>query len=319
MVSYILCQRRDDDGSSDTNIISLMNHWVDRLARDSTKGSERDELRYLYMKRLLSHANDKVCRLVLAVEGGPIHFDPSYELLFAATYNGNLQLVDQLSQDTRRIREDAQSELFDDRLIEAAVKSLDPKIAEMLLRRDARMHREGSDDQSWDSPVVLVAAEHWSPKILQLLLQPDFGLRTSGLAYQRAIVKAMSVNRAEALAMLLDHYTAPLSESRYLLTDGLREACRSGLIDIVRLLLDNGADVNETLDYTGKVHQPRPLAYAGWKGQVVVMRLLLARGASIDEHGSIYVPPGGQAMRAVAWGGHYDARSAKSSSSGICR
>ncbi|GIJ82269.1 hypothetical protein Asppvi_000775 [Aspergillus pseudoviridinutans] len=308
MVPYFLHQRRDDDDSSDTDIISLMNHWVDRLARDSTKGSERNKLRYQFMKRLLSHANHKFCRVALAAEGGAIDFDPLYELLYAATYNGDLELVDQLSQDARRILEDAKSALFEDRLIEAAVKSLDPKIVEMLLRRGARMHADGSTNEIWGSPVAL-AVKHWSPGILQLLLQPKFGLRTSGVAYQRAIVEAISMNRAEALAMLLDHYTAPLSESRYLLTEGLREACRSGCIDFVRLLLDNGADVNETLNYTRNYQQPRPLAYAGWKGQVGVMRLLLARGASIGEHAnrSIDVPPGGQAMRAVAWGGHYDA------------
>ncbi|GFF28205.1 ankyrin repeat and KH domain-containing protein mask [Aspergillus udagawae] len=92
--------------------------------------------------------------------------------------------------------------------------------------------------------------------------------------------------------MLLDHYTAPLYETRYLLAEGLREACRSGRIDFVRLLLDNGADVNETLNYTRNLQQPRRLA-----------------GASLGEHSnrSIDVPSGGQAMRAVAWGGHYDA------------
>ncbi|EAW25310.1 ankyrin repeat domain-containing protein [Aspergillus fischeri NRRL 181] len=308
MVAYFLHQGRDDDDSSGTDIISLMNHWVDRLVRDSTKGSERNKLRYQFMKRLISHTKHKVCRVVLAAESDSIAFDPSYELLFAATYNRDFELVDQLSQDTRRIREDAKSGLFEDRLIEAAVKSLDPKIVEMLLRRGARMHPVDSDEKSWDSPVV-VAVEDWSAKILQLLLRPEFGLRTSGVAYQRAIVKAMSMDRTEAVATLLDHYTAPLSESRYLLTEGLREACRSGRVDFVRLLLDNGADVNETLDYNRQTLEPLPLAYAGWKGHVGVMRLLLARGASIGEHAdrSIDVPPGPQAMRAVAWGGHYDA------------
>ncbi|KAF4226393.1 hypothetical protein CNMCM6805_008293 [Aspergillus fumigatiaffinis] len=308
MVPYFLHLGRDDDDSSGTDIISLMNHWVDRLARDSTKGSERNKLRYQFMKRFISHIKHEVCRVVLAAESSSIDFDPSYELLFAATYNGDLELVDQLSQDTRRIREDAKSGLFEDRLIEAAVKSLDPKIVEMLLRRGARMHPEDSDEKSWDSPVVL-AVEIWSAKILQLLLQPEFGLRTSGIAYQRAIVKAMREDRAEALATLLDRYTTPLSESRYLLTEGLREACRSGRIDFVRLLLDNGADVNEMLNDARNLYEPRPLAYAGWKGQVGVMRLLLARGASIGEHAdrSIDIPPGPQAMRAVAWGGHYDA------------
>jgi hypothetical protein len=155
MVPYFLHQGRDDNDSSGTDIISLMNHWVDRLARDSTKGSERNKLRYQFMKRLISHIKHEVCRVVLAAESGSIDFDPSYELLFAATYNGDLELVDQLSQDTRRIREDAKSGLFEDRLIEAAVKSLDPKIVEMLLRRGARMHPEDSDEKSWDSPVVL--------------------------------------------------------------------------------------------------------------------------------------------------------------------
>jgi hypothetical protein len=78
---------------------------------------------------------------------------------------------------------------------------------------------------------VVLAVEYWSPKILQLLLQPKFGLRTSGVACQRPTVEAMSVNRAEALEMLLDYYTAPLSESRFLLAEGLQEAWRSGRID----------------------------------------------------------------------------------------
>ncbi|EAW12200.1 Ankyrin repeat protein [Aspergillus clavatus NRRL 1] len=308
LVSYFLHQRRDDKNSAGTDIISLMNHWVDRLARGSTEGSERDERRYQYMKLLVSHAKHDLSDIVFAAQSGPIHFDPLYEFLFAATYNGDLELVNQLSQDTRRIRQDVESGLFEDRLIDAAIKSLDPKTVEMLLRRGAKVHPEGTDDESWHSPVV-VAVEHWSPNMLQLLLLPEFGLRTSGLAYQHAITKAMSLNQADVLAMLLDHYTAPLSESRYLMTEGLREACRLGLIDIICLLLDNGADVNEGLNFTENLYQPRPLAYAGWKGQVEVMRLLLERGASIEEHGNrrFHGSPGGEAMLAVAWGGHYGA------------
>jgi hypothetical protein len=61
MVPYFLHQGRDEDGSSGSDIICLMNHWVDRLARDSTKGSERNRLRYQFMKRHLSRTNYEFC------------------------------------------------------------------------------------------------------------------------------------------------------------------------------------------------------------------------------------------------------------------
>jgi len=54
-------------------------------------------------------------------------------------------------------------------------------------------------------------------------------------------------------------------------------ASTEGAIDIVRLLLDRGADVDLAVG-----NRYTPLTYAAWKGETDVARLLIERGADID-------------------------------------
>jgi ankyrin repeat protein len=56
---------------------------------------------------------------------------------------------------------------------------------------------------------------------------------------------------------------------------GLLLASSAGHIEIVRLLLDGGAGIDQKSGYTGCT----ALAYAAVKGRVEVMKLLLERGA----------------------------------------
>lgn len=44
-----------------------------------------------------------------------------------------------------------------------------------------------------------------------------------------------------------------LSERRFLLSEGLRAACRQSMVDIVNRLLDNGNDVNENHTVDGYI------------------------------------------------------------------
>ena len=71
----------------------------------------------------------------------------------------------------------------------------------------------------------------------------------------------------------------------------LHEACYAGRLDVVRTLLDGGADVNEPSDderWISSAARPRPLncvaiAWATTDDHVRIARLLIERGAQVDE------------------------------------
>lgn len=77
-------------------------------------------------------------------------------------------------------------------------------------------------------------------------------------------------------------------------------------LEIVKLLIDKGADVNGSVSQ-GYLVDYRPLAAAAGRGDVAIMKLLLDKGAEIDA-----APPRGtfagySALHAVAGGGHAEA------------
>ena len=61
------------------------------------------------------------------------------------------------------------------------------------------------------------------------------------------------------------------------LTQELCDAAQDGYVDVVRLLLDRGAEVNGQ-DKVGWT----PLHHAAWNGRSVVATLLLDRGAKVE-------------------------------------
>ena len=120
--------------------------------------------------------------------------------------------------------------------------------------------------------------------IARLMVQPQYGMDTSDRTFEAEIVKAIQHNYSTLACSLLDRLTM-LPERRFLLSEGLRAACRQGMVDIVNRLLDNGGDVeNRTND--GSSYQPSLLTQATWTGQEEILPLLLKPGADVNVDGS---------------------------------
>ena len=71
-------------------------------------------------------------------------------------------------------------------------------------------------------------------------------------------------------------------------------AAASGSLELVRLLVDHGANIN--------LPGWNPLIYAAWRGQTEVVRYLLSKGADIDA----VSPNGISALMMAARGGHFE-------------
>lgn len=132
--------------------------------------------------------------------------------------------------------------------------------------------------------------------IARLMVQPQYGMDTSDRTFESAIVIAIQHNYSTLAWSLLDQLTI-LPERRFLLSEGLRAACRQGMVDIVNRLIDNGGDVNENHTNDGSSYQPSLLSQAAWTGKEEILHLLLKRGANVNVDGI-------KSIIAAAWGGH---------------
>jgi hypothetical protein len=74
----------------------------------------------------------------------------------------------------------------------------------------------------------------------------------------------------------------------------LQVAVEHGRYEIVRLLADNGGNVNAPVDYFGNL-----LQVASWLGDQDMMKLLIDRGADVNAQGGHY----GNALQATSWAG----------------
>src|SRR5215216_1981010 len=79
---------------------------------------------------------------------------------------------------------------------------------------------------------------------------------------------------AAALKAFLDKGVDVNSKTRYGAT-ALSYACDKGHVEVVRLLIERGADVNVRDTFYGEV----PLGWAAGKGHVEIIKLLLDKGA----------------------------------------
>ncbi|KAK1139795.1 hypothetical protein N8T08_011192 [Aspergillus melleus] len=307
--------------AEDKDISYHLNDLVDQLLghEENVKGipvesEHEDAKRY----QLLSILCAKMSSVQLSLYPSPIKLPngktTTMDLLIAAIYTGHLSLVDHiLSTDQINLQSDT-STLFETPLL-AAVDTQSPDTVRTLLARNAPFKPPNMrPSRPFRGNPLLKAVENNDLVILTMLLDPSSNLCKSDLTYQHALVSSItsSPDSHRITSLLLSQYEPSLPESPYILSEGLRAACRSGHTELITHLLASGADVNSTLNYRETHSMAAPIAQAAWTGQVSAIRLLLSHGALLrpNPDGNTGVRtqhPGADALRAATWGNHWPA------------
>lgn len=284
------------------NFAVLVNYVVDELVKyDDDGGSE--QLRFQYMKSLcrrFSHClRSGIVDDVFPKTTSPVSsVENSYHVIIAAIYLEQFSIVRSMLKDEQMNVADIKSEALGTPL-HAALHMGNRNLVRELLQRGADVNMERPDTPG--SPLE-AAIENQDEETVRLMLKPHYRHTTSGTAFENAIVRSLDTGQLGVAHLLFEHFESKLSECRYILSEGLRAACRQGMIDIVQLLLDNGGDVNEHYSSDRDCFATSPIEQATWAGQEEVLRLLLARGASpYGRHSANF------SMRAAVWGGNIGA------------
>ncbi|KAI9042394.1 ankyrin repeat domain-containing protein [Aspergillus affinis] len=318
---YLLLRPKRKGKPEEKDISYFLNTLVDRLlSHDNNAKGTPSESEYDDAKRcqLLSVLCAKMTQVQLSVY--PTHIklyngeDITMELLIAAIYTNRLSLVHQMLSTGQVNLQSDPSTLFETPLL-AAVDTQNPDTVRVLLAHNApfkppipRPHRP------FHGNPLLRAVENNDLPILTLLLDPSSNLCKSDLTYQHALVSSItpSPDSHRITSLLISHYASTLAESPYILSEGLRAACRAGHTELIKHLLSSGADVNSTLNYRETHSMAAPIAQAAWTGQVPTIHLLLSHGASLRPNhyantGVRTQHPGADALRAATWGNHWPA------------
>ena len=301
---YLLERPHTETTPTNSNFSALINYVVDELVKYDND-SEPEQLRYQYMKTLChgisrQRSSRDIIYDIFPQTTRPVSsVEHRYHIFISAIYLEKSSVVQHMLEDEQIDLAEVKSEFFGTPL-HAAVQVGHRDLVCTLLQHGADVNMEDPFTKvlPLDTAIINQDAE-----IIRLLLEPHYGHITSGGAFETAIVKGLGYNQPRVAHLLLEHMTGKLSECPYLLSEGLRAACRRGTIEIVQLLLDHGGDVNEHFIYHRTCHTPSLIEQAAWTGQEEVLRLLLARGA--NPYG--WEPGYCSSMRAAAWGGHVSA------------
>lgn len=306
---YLLERPHTESTATNSNFSALINSVVDELVRyDYDDGGEPEQLRYQYIETLCHCVSrqqglNSLLRGIFPQSTDPVsRVEHSYHVLVAAVYLGKSSVAQHILEHEHIDLAEVKSELLGTPL-HAALQIGRDDMVRMLLKHGADVNME----RPFTTGLPLeTAVENRNEETVRLLLEPHYGHITSGTPFEKAIQMSCETCQPRLAHFLLERMSTKLSESRYLLSEGLRAACRRGMVDIVVLLLDNGGDVNEYLSSDRSYCVPSLIEQAAWTGQEEVLRLLLARGAG--PYGGDPNDPGCfSSMRAAVWGGHVGA------------
>ena len=187
--------------------------------------------------------------------------------LIIACESGNKQIVEILLE----ADVDVNNALTDSNPLLIVCKSGRSDIAKILLEdgADANVCRNGNTPLS-------IACLYNRTDIVRLLL--NYGADVNETIYKGEDISileyACSYSNKEIVELLLKHDT---NNSNDKLSSLLVVACREGNLDVVKVLLDQGAKVNQT-DNRGRL----PLLMACKENNLNVVRLLLEQGANVN-------------------------------------
>ncbi|KAJ7617659.1 ankyrin repeat-containing domain protein [Mycena polygramma] len=160
-----------------------------------------------------------------------------------------------------------------------------------------RARNEGDTDLH---PVAHLALTQWRNHVLQKLAKRLLGDAQQDDVPQDDEVESVELERVLGLFMSLDLTKVDFSNMKLQSeTDGSawQAASRLGHVEIVRLLLENGTDVNAKGGRYGNALQ----AASRW-GHMAIVRLLLEEGANVNARGGQY----GSALQAAAGFDHIE-------------
>ena len=130
--------------------------------------------------------------------------------------------------------------------------------------------------------------------VVRLLLDPVHNLKISGVDYENAIMDAAYAGHTDMVRLLLKK--GSFTNQRELHYEIFWSACRYGHIQLVKIMLDEGLDVNAT-----QLGGSRALESAAYHGHASIVSLLFQNGADLNYDGNEL-----HAIHAAASNGHQE-------------
>lgn len=264
--------------------------------------------------------SDEVKRLIAEGEDVNATMGNGVSALLIAAARGNQEIAESLLQNGAEV-DAAVTEAFEAEgrtvypgvtPLFAALGNNHPEIFRLLIQNGADVNKS---DINGTTPLIVAAAQN-NPKVVAALIQEGAEVNaatTNTYVYDgrniyagaTPLIAALANNRIESAKLLMDN-DADVTLRNECNVGALMIAAADGQADIVRILLEKGADPNAsvTKDFTvdGKsvFEGSTPLMAAAYAGYDEVVALLIEAGAGV----SAKTKYGGTALMAAAAGGH---------------
>ena len=284
LISQYLRTRVLANHAGKNQLVNTIRRTMELLSDEADRHSEQPQDKYI----------DELCTVAVVQKGGyavlidlrtecgPAEHQPledTQHLLTAAAYTGKIEVLRALLEKNADVNTGSR---YFGKPLQAAAYAGHNDVVLLLLEQGADVDDGGAAgwytlDQALDSQYYGTALQAASlaghEHIARLLVKSEYNAKNSGKDYPHAIMMAAQGGHPGLVQFLMENgrITQP-SRLRKLL---LRRACHYGQEQVVRMMLDSGANVNVHDGMTGT-----PLHIAAHHGYEKVVRLLLARGAN---------------------------------------
>ena len=269
-VDPLFNDRQDDDFSLKTESPAL---WMGEKKGTVGANPEAVKVSPIYMASIGDVK--KVAKLLdrgADVNAGDSH---GFTALMAAAVEGHAEVVALLLD--RGAAVDAKDNDGKNAMIGAALAG-HAAVIEILVARGADVNIK--DNNGW-TPLI-TAASSGDPAGIKILLAHGADVDAKDSNGWSALANAAITGHADAIKLLLAgkaKVNVKDKDGRVGMTDPLIAAIFSGHSDTAAVLLDHGADIHAKVDRNGMT----ALIAAAFRGDVAAVKLLLARGARVDE------------------------------------
>lgn len=163
-------------------------------------------------------------------------------------------------------------------------------VVELLLDYGAEVNAIGG----LYNDALQAAAVQGKRRVVELLLTKGANMNHNGGSYENAIQAASTVGNHEVLRMIMAHWP---DLDKVDLSKALHAACSHGQDSCVRVLLEYGADCNDT-----SYEHSTPLQAVAAGGYSLIVKLLVDNGAEVNRSWGVY----GTALQAAAARGNIE-------------